>query len=183
MEFHGQGRMVYIMPKVQDHSKNHRGWQVRWKTLIKLQKSWQEAYDIFSLSQDRQMLFSDFKKRWAGTRMYASQDTLVMITPRNEIGYYVLPESQRQGHAKRAVKDWRRIEKRPYYWALVPFKNKISMNFIQSMGFVPSAISYSRDMIWAVSVCVVGSMIITVSKDLALNVITNQYLAVNAARR
>ena len=68
----------------------------------------------------------------------------LLITKRNEIGYFILPEHQGKKYATKAIKKLMRKENRCYYWALIDFDNEKSINFIQSLGFTPRSLVYTK---------------------------------------
>jgi len=90
----------------------------------------------------------DFKKRWNDSTIYFiihdnKKIGYTLITPRNEIGYFIIPEYQRRGIGTLAIEELMKDEPRKYYWAMIPHDNPNSMKFIKSMGFKPSGSVYA----------------------------------------
>jgi len=116
------------------------------------QTDFRKAYEIFiELYPDRKD-FEDYKKRWNNdqTHLYLVHRYkilcgAVIITSRNEIGYFVSKKYQGKGIGKKAITELMRIEPREYYWCNIPKDNEGSMLFIQSMGFVPRGIIYGKE--------------------------------------
>ena len=119
--------------------------------LCKTKECFRNAYNVYCQSFNLKVIpFEEFYERYGNDKIFLIKNKnqilgFVMLTSRNEIGYYVLPEYQRSGIAKLAVKKLIAIEKRKYYWAMINMKNDVSMRFIQSLNFIPSGIVYSQD--------------------------------------
>ena len=92
----------------------------------------------------------EFTRRFSNVKFYIIYDGLtgdtikgfVTITDRNEIGYGIQKADRRKGLAKKAIEELMKLENRKYYWALIDKNNEGSMNFIQSLKFVPRGIVY-----------------------------------------
>lgn len=118
---------------------------------ISRQTDFTKAYDIFAeLYPDRD--FEDFEKRWNNDQThlylvyrYKILCGAVLITTRNEIGYFISKKYQGKGIGKKAIIELMRIEPRPYYWCTIPKENEASMLFIQSLHFVPRGIMYAKE--------------------------------------
>jgi predicted acetyltransferase len=120
-------------------------------TPVKTKQEYEQAFEIYEKTILRSYDFETFYKRWKDSNLYFIQVSkrnvgFVLCTTRNEIGYFVLKAFRRNHYAKKAVLKMMELEKRNYYWALVDFKNPKSISFIQSLGFLPNSISYTRDM-------------------------------------
>ncbi len=100
-------------------------------------------------SQYRKMTYNNFYDRWRLSskafliKIHAEFVGYVLITTRNEIGYLILPGWQNKGIGKKAVILLMQKVKRKYYWALIDNNNPFSQRLIKSLGFKPTAISYS----------------------------------------
>ncbi|MHA7646451.1 GNAT family N-acetyltransferase [Nitrosopumilus sp. S4] len=121
-------------------------------TLLKNDSDFKNAWKIFNKSFGRKKKFEEFYHRFChnGNKIFNVINEekivgIVMITTRNEIGYFILPEFQRKGFGKKAIKNLMIMEKRKYYWAIVDFDNLKSKQFIQSLGMIPRGLIYSMD--------------------------------------
>ena len=128
--------------------------------LVKMKKNeLKVAHNIFCKSS-KQTTFTDFKNRWQySTIMYLIKKPTVTLnglvfdfrigyvfaTTRNEIGYFILPEYQRKGYGTLAVNQLIKIEKREYYWAMIPKDKPHSVKFIQSIGFNQSGTVFAKE--------------------------------------
>lgn len=93
--------------------------------------------------------YVDFVKRWGHSTIFhlirygARTVGFTLITPRNEIGYFILPAYQRQHYGTQAVRNLMVLVQRPYYWAMIPHDKPHSVKFIKSMGFHHSGSVYA----------------------------------------
>ena len=120
--------------------------------LAKEELEFRDAWKIYNRTFGRKRTFLEFEKRFChnGNKIYIiiSDNNKVgfgMISSRNELGYFILPEFQKKGFGKRAIKQIMKKEKRNYYWAITDFNNEKSKKFAQSIGMVPSSLVYSID--------------------------------------
>ncbi len=117
--------------------------------LISDNNNFYSAYLIWK-QLNRDISFNDFSKRWHESNLYLIKEKnnniigFILITTRNEIGYHVLRHYQRRGFASNAIKEIMKIEKRKYYWALIDFDNEKSIRLVQSLGFIPKSLVYSK---------------------------------------
>jgi len=107
------------------------------------------ACNIFSETY-RQTSLKDFKKKYSNDEIYLIDFEnkivgWVLLSKRNELGYFILKEYRRRGMAKKAVQKLMKLAKREYYWALMSKENDSSMLFIQSLGFVPRGYVYGKN--------------------------------------
>ena len=119
---------------------------------VKTEEEFRKVFGIFVELYPHRNDFDDFNGRWNNpqTHIYFIEENdqicgYVLITTRNEIGYMVSSQFQRGGLGKKALTKLMEIEPREYYWATIPKENENSMNFIQSLGFVPRGLMYGFD--------------------------------------
>jgi len=120
--------------------------------IAKENSEFKDAWKIYNKTFGRKRTFYEFEERFchAGNKIYFviinnAKIGFVMISSRNELGYFILPKFQNKGIGNQAIKQLMMKEKREYYWALVDFDNKESKKFAQSIGMVPSSLVYSVD--------------------------------------
>lgn len=116
---------------------------------VKTRTNFSIAHNIFQKSR-KKISFEKFYRRWKDSSVYLVKQSkkivgYVLVTQRNEIGYFILPEFQRKKFGSTAIVKLMKIEKRPYYWALIDFDNAKSLRFIQSLGFIPKSLVYVRN--------------------------------------
>jgi len=68
---------------------------------LKDSTDWETTHKLFE-DTGRTIDVEDFKKRWNDSTIYFIVDNnkkigYTLITPRNEIGYFIIPEYQRRG--------------------------------------------------------------------------------------
>jgi len=111
------------------------------------QDDWKSAHKIFETCE-KKIGFDDYVKRWNDSTIYfitVDSDHIgyVLITPRNEIGYFVMPKFQGKGYGKAAVRELIEREDRKYYWAMIPINHEGSLKFIAKLGFEKSGDVYA----------------------------------------
>lgn len=111
------------------------------------QDDWKLTHKIFEASE-RKIDFDDYVKRWDDSTIYfITVDSVhigyVQITPRNEIGYFIIPKFQGKGYGKKAVRELMEREDRKYYWVMIPKNHEQSIKFITKLGFEKSGDVYA----------------------------------------
>ena len=118
--------------------------------LTKSKKMYQKAFDIYQSMNKDNGNFDKFYAKWKIQKLYLIKIEnnvfvgYVLITERNEIGYFVLPEHRNKNIATKAIKQLMMNNKRKYYWALIDFPNIKSLHFIQKLGFIPKSLVYVK---------------------------------------
>jgi predicted acetyltransferase len=120
--------------------------------LSKKDSEFKESWRIYNESFGRKRTFAEFRSRFCheGNKIFIvlinkNKVGCIMITTRNELGYFILPKYQKKGIGKKAIKQLMIKEKRKYYWAIVDFDNEKSKKFTQSLGMIPNGLVYSID--------------------------------------
>lgn len=112
-------------------------------------KDLKESHRIFVKAYGKKISFAEFYDRWHDSAVFLIREKCtvgyVLLTPRNEVGAFVLPQFQKKKYATNAIKILMKDANRKYYWALINFTNKPSLKFFQSLGFLPQSLVYGID--------------------------------------
>lgn len=105
---------------------------------VKTIKQMRIAHNIFQ--KTNKIDFLEFVKKWGNSAIYLVKGKtvvgFVLITPRNEIGYFILAKYQKKGYGRMAVMLLAEKEPRKYYWVVISKKTlHPSLEFARSLGF------------------------------------------------